>query len=52
MGDEAEFMSRVDGRPYTFSTKEMNEELEVFENLSRNAKMAVKSMMSRKGETK
>ena len=34
------------------TNKEMNEELEVFENLSRNAKMAVKSMMSRKGETK
>ena len=52
MGDEAEFMSRVGGRPYTFSPKEMNEELEVFENLSRNAKMAVKSMMSRREETK
>ena len=52
MGDEAEFMSRIGGRPYTFSPKEMNEELEVFENLSRNAKMAVKSMMSRKEETK
>ena len=52
MGDEAEFMSRVDGRPYTFSPKEMNEELEVFENLSRNAKMAVKSMISRREKTK
>ena len=52
MGDEAEFMSRIGGRPYTFSPKEMNEELEVFENLSRNAKMAVKSMMSRREETK
>ena len=52
MGDEAEFMSRVKGRPYTFSPdKKVNEELEVFENLSRNAKMAVKSMMSkRKGK--
>ncbi len=52
MGDEAEFMSRVSGRPYTFSPEEMNEELEVFENLSRNAKMAVKSMMSRREKTK
>ena len=52
MGDEAEFMSRVGGRPYTFSPKEMNEELEVFENLSRNAKMAVKNMMSRREKTK
>ena len=52
MGDEAEFMSRVSGRPYTFNPKEMNEELEVFENLSRNAKMAVKSMMSRREKTK
>ena len=52
MGGEAEFMSRVGGRPYTFSPEEMNEELEVFENLSRNAKMAVKSMMSRGEKTK
>ena len=52
MGGEAEFMSRVGGRPYTFKPKELNEELEVFENLSRNAKMAIRSMMSRREETK
>ena len=50
MGDEAEFMSRIGGRPYTFNPKEINEELEVFENLSRNAKMAIKSMMSKRKE--
>ena len=52
MGDEAEFMSRVGGRPYTFSPKDINEELETYENLSRNSKMAVKSIVERrKGKT-
>lgn len=48
MGDEAEFMSRVGGRPYTFSPKDLNEELEVYENLSRNSKMAIKSIVERR----
>jgi len=53
MGDEAEFMSRVGGRPYTFSPKDLNEELETYENLSRNSKMTVKSIVERrKGNVK
>tara|TARA_Y100000114_G_C11719820_1_gene307879 strand:+ start:437 stop:1048 length:612 start_codon:yes stop_codon:yes gene_type:complete len=50
MGDEAEFMSRVSGRPYTFKNKEedLNEELEVFENFSRNAKMAITKIIERR----
>ena len=50
MGSEAEFMSRVSGRPYTFKdgTEEVNEELEVFENLSRNVKMSIKNIISRR----
>jgi hypothetical protein len=42
MGDEAEFMSRVSGRPVTFS-----ESLETYENLSRNSKWAVKKLVER-----
>ena len=52
MGDEAEFMSRVGGRPYTFSPEELNEELETYENLSRNSKMAVKSIVERRNKGK
>ena len=52
MGDEAEFMSRVSGRPYTFSPKDLNEELETYENLSRNSKMAVKSIVERRNKGK
>lgn len=48
MGGEAEFMSRVGGRPYTFSPEDLNEELETYENLSRNSKMAVKSIVERR----
>jgi|TARA_B100000282_G_scaffold287937_1_gene256017 hypothetical protein len=50
MGDEAEFMSRVRGRPYTFKSKEedLNEELEVLENFSRNAKMAITKIIERR----
>jgi hypothetical protein len=42
MGEEAEFMSRVDGRPVTFA-----EGLETYENLSRNSKWAVKKIVER-----
>jgi hypothetical protein len=42
MGEEAEFMSRVGGRPVTFS-----ESLETYENLSRNSKWAVKRLVER-----
>ena len=52
MGGEAEFMSRVGGRPYTFSPKDINEELETYENLSRNSKMAVKSIVERRNRGK
>jgi hypothetical protein len=43
-GQEAEFMSRVRGRPFTF--KEVKE-LETYEGLSRNAKWAVAKMTER-----
>jgi hypothetical protein len=43
-GTEAEFMSRVRGRPFTF--KEVND-LETFEGLSRNAKWAVTKITER-----
>ena len=39
MGDEAEFMTRVNKRPFTFS-----ESLETYRDLSRNERMAVKSI--------
>ena len=42
MGEESEFMSRVSGRPVTFS-----ESLETYENLSRNSKWAVKKLVER-----
>ena len=42
MGEEAEFMSRVGGRPMTFS-----ENLETYENLSRNSKWTVKRIVER-----
>lgn len=42
MGEEAEFMSRVNGRPVSFS-----EGLETYENLSRNSKWAVKKLVER-----
>ena len=43
-GAEAEFMSRVRGRPFTF--KEVKE-LETYEGLSRNAKWAIAKMAER-----
>jgi len=42
MGEESEFMSRVDGRPVTFT-----EGLETYEDLSRNSKWAVKRLVER-----
>jgi len=42
MGEESEFMSRVSGRPVTFS-----EGMETYENLSRNSKWAVKKIVER-----
>jgi len=42
MGEEAEFMTRVKGRPYTFT-----ESLETFKGLTRLEKMAVKSICKR-----
>lgn len=42
MGEESEFMSRVSGRPVTFS-----EGLETYENLSRNSKWAVKKIVEK-----
>jgi len=47
MGEEAEFMSRVSGRPVSFS-----ESLETYENLSRNSKWAVKKVVERIRERK
>ena len=43
MGEEAEFMSKVKGRPFIFK-----EELETYDKLSRNAKWAVKKMAEKK----
>ena len=40
MGEEAEFMSRVGGRPFTFKVKK--EELETYEKLSKNSRWSVK----------
>ena len=40
MGEESEFMSRVGKRPFVFK-----EELETYENLSRNSKWAVKKLL-------
>jgi hypothetical protein len=42
MGEESEFMSRVNGRPVTFF-----EGLETYENLSKNSKWAVKKLVER-----
>ena len=39
MGEEAEFMTRVQDRPFTFG-----EGLDIYKNLSRNERMAVKSI--------
>ena len=44
MGKEAEFMTRVKGRPYTFT---VTESLETFKGLTRLEKMAVKSICKR-----
>ena len=41
MGDEAEFMSRVKGRPFVFADEPV---LEVYDDLSRNTKWAVKKL--------
>jgi hypothetical protein len=50
MGEEAEFMSRIKGRPFIFK-----EPLETYESLSRNSRWAVKKLCERarnkKGET-
>ena len=40
MGEEAEFMSRVGGRPFTFKVKK--EELETYEKFSKNSRWSVK----------
>lgn len=40
MGEESEFMSRVGGRPFIFK-----EELETYENLSKNSKWALKKLL-------
>tara|TARA_R100001015_G_C4622402_1_gene179829 strand:+ start:184 stop:756 length:573 start_codon:yes stop_codon:yes gene_type:complete len=40
MGEESEFMSRVSGRPFIFK-----EELETYENLSKNSKWALKKLL-------
>ena len=42
MGDEAEFMSRVSGRPLTFA-----ENVETYDSLSRNSKWAVKKIVEK-----
>jgi len=42
MGEEAEFMSRVKGRPFTFT-----EDLETYEKLSRNSRWAVKKLVEK-----
>ena len=44
MGKEAEFMTRVKGRPYTFT---VTESLETFKGLTRLEKMAVRSICKR-----
>jgi hypothetical protein len=43
MGEEDEFMTRVSGRPFIFK-----EELETYENLSRNSKWALKKLIKDK----
>jgi len=43
MGEEDEFMTRVNKRPFTFK-----EELETYEKLSRNSKWALKKMLENK----
>ena len=44
-GSEAEFMTRVGDRPFAFKEGQENQlQLETFSNLSRNEKMAVRSM--------
>tara|TARA_R110000824_G_scaffold183784_3_gene364835 strand:+ start:927 stop:1553 length:627 start_codon:yes stop_codon:yes gene_type:complete len=43
MGEEAEFMSRVRGRPFTFDD-DATPVLETYEQLSRNARWAVKKL--------
>jgi len=43
MGDEAEFMSKIRGRPFVFK-----EELETYEKLSRNSRWAVKQIAKNK----
>tara|TARA_R110002153_G_scaffold6483_5_gene29565 strand:- start:3080 stop:3670 length:591 start_codon:yes stop_codon:yes gene_type:complete len=40
MGEEDEFMTRVSGRPFIFK-----EELETYENLSRNSRWAIREML-------
>ena len=43
MGRDAEFMSKVKGRPFVFK-----EELETYDKLSRNQKWAIKKMLEGK----
>ena len=43
MGEESEFMSRVNGRPFVF-----REELETYEDLSKNSKWALKKLLDSK----
>tara|TARA_R100001443_G_scaffold109866_1_gene121477 strand:- start:1074 stop:1658 length:585 start_codon:yes stop_codon:yes gene_type:complete len=43
MGEEDEFMTRVSGRPFIFK-----EELETYDNLSKNSKWALKKMIEEK----
>jgi len=45
MGEEAEFMSRIKGRPFTFKIKK--EELETYEKLSKNSRWSVKVLSER-----
>tara|TARA_Y100000034_G_scaffold19103_1_gene21373 strand:+ start:841 stop:1443 length:603 start_codon:yes stop_codon:yes gene_type:complete len=40
MGEEAEFMSKIKGRPFTFKPKK--EELETYQKLSKNSRWSVK----------
>lgn len=48
MGREAEFMSKVKNRPFTFTVdddnEELTEELQTYESLGRTARMAVRGM--------
>ena len=52
-GHEAEFLSRVDGRPFVFKEEKEKYKLDVYENHSRNARMSIRSIAKRvlKNET-